>query len=124
MFGTGAASFGRPKVWSTVPPARVPNIGTTHCAIEQDFLVAMDKLSISLDESLAQTVREAAAAEDLSVSAWLSAAAQDRIRNRLLRVALDSDDREFGALSETDVNALVAHARARAIVTGPRVGAA
>jgi hypothetical protein len=84
----------------------------------------MDKLSISLDEGLAQVVRDAAAGEQLSVSAWLSAAAQDRIRNRMLRVALDADAAEFGAMTPQEISTLVETARARAIVTDPRSTAA
>jgi hypothetical protein len=84
----------------------------------------VDKLSISLDESLAQVVRDAAADENLSVSAWLSAAAQDRIRHRLLRLALDADADEFGSMSDDEIDEIVAAARATAIVTTPRSSAA
>ena len=42
-------------------------------------LVAIDKLSISLDESLAQIVRDAAAEENITVSAWLANAAGKRL---------------------------------------------
>ncbi len=86
--------------------------------------MAMDKISISLDDSLAQVVRDAAAEEHLSVSAWISAAAQDRIRNRLLRIALDADAEVFGQMSPEEIAALVAEARERAIVTDPRSDAA
>jgi hypothetical protein len=84
----------------------------------------VDKLSISLDEALAQVVRDAAAEENLSVSAWLAAAAQDRIRNRLLRLALDADALEFGAMPNDEIESIVAAARANAIVTDPRSDAA
>ncbi len=86
--------------------------------------MAIDKLSISLDQALAEVVREAAAKENLSVSAWLSAAAQDRIRNRLLRLALDADEAEFGAIGGDEVDSLVLKARAQAIVTNPHIDAA
>ncbi len=86
--------------------------------------MAMDKLSISLDESLTQVIRDAAADDNVSVSAWISAAAQDRIRNRLLRLALDADADQFGPISECDLDRLVREARATAIVTGPRAEAA
>lgn len=86
--------------------------------------MAMDKLSISLDESLTRIIREAAADEDLSVSAWLSAAAQDRIRNRLLRVALDADAAEQGGMSIEEMETFVRAARSDAIVTTPYHSAA
>lgn len=81
--------------------------------------MAVDKLSVSFDEELAGVVREAAAEEGLSVSAWLSNAAQDRIRNRLLRVALDELARDIGPMSAEEAARLVAEARAKAVVTGP-----
>jgi hypothetical protein len=82
--------------------------------------MAIDKLSISMDESLTEVIRSAAVAEGVSVSAWLTDAAQDRIRNRSLRVALDADEPEISALSDAELDALVRRARANAIVTGAK----
>ncbi|MGH8897296.1 MAG: ribbon-helix-helix protein, CopG family [Egibacteraceae bacterium] len=81
--------------------------------------MAVDKLSVSLDEDLADVVREAAAEEGVSVSAWLSAAAQDRIRNRLLRVALDELARDTAPMNADEAARLVAEARQAATVTRP-----
>lgn len=81
--------------------------------------MAVDKLSVSFDEELAGVVREAAAQEGVSVSAWLSAAAQDRIRNRLLRVALDELARDIEPMSPEEAARLVAEARQTATVTRP-----
>jgi hypothetical protein len=81
--------------------------------------MAVDKLSVSLDEELAAVVREAAADEGMTVSAWLSAAAQDRVRNRLLRVALDELADEMVPLDAAEVARLVADARQNALVTRP-----
>lgn len=81
--------------------------------------MAVDKLSVSFDEELAGIVREAAAEEGVSVSAWLSVAAQDRIRNRLLRVALDELAREVDPVGSEEAARLVAEARQRAMVTRP-----
>ena len=86
-------------------------------------LVAIDKLSISLDESLAQIVRDAAAEENITVSAWLANAAQDRIRNRLLGLALEIDNPEIVALSTEELMQIVSVARSQAIVTNPQRGA-
>lgn len=84
--------------------------------------MAIDKLSISLDETLAQIVRDAAAEENITVSAWLANAAQDRIRNRLLGLALDANAGPEGRMPIEEVHALVAEARSRAIVTQPKRG--
>lgn len=75
------------------------------------------KLSVSFDEELAGVVRDAAAREGLTVSAWLADAAEDRVRNELLGVALDeltSDD----PMTPEESARLVAEARRAAIVTG------
>lgn len=85
--------------------------------------MAIDKLSISLDESLAQIVRDAAAEENITVSAWLANAAQDRIRNRLLGLALEIDNPEIVALSTEELMQIVSVARSQAIVTNPHRGA-
>ena len=80
--------------------------------------MAVDKLSVSLDADLASVVRQAAAEEGLSVSAWLSEAAQARIRNRLLRVALDEIADAAGPVQPEGAAQLVAEARARGTLTG------
>lgn len=84
--------------------------------------MAVNKLSVSLDEELAVTVREAAAEEGVSVSAWLSTAAEDRIRSRLLRVALDELAREEGPMSAEEAAQRVAEARRKATVVRPGAG--
>jgi hypothetical protein len=81
--------------------------------------VPADKLSVSFDEELAAVVREAAADEGMTVSAWLSEAARDRVRNRLLRIALDELAAEMGPLDPAEAARLVAEARRHAIVTLP-----
>ena len=58
--------------------------------------------------------------EGVSVSAWLSDAAQDRIRNRSLRNALDVDEPEIAALSDSELQVLVDRARANIVVTKPK----
>ncbi|MGH8907047.1 MAG: hypothetical protein ACRD0K_11135 [Egibacteraceae bacterium] len=57
----------------------------------------------------------------VSVSAWLSAA-QDRIRNRLLRVALDELGRDVEPMSHEEAARLVAEARQAATITRPGRG--
>jgi hypothetical protein len=82
--------------------------------------VSIDKLSISMEPELASVVREAAAEDGVSVSSWLSSAAHDRIRNRLLRRALDAEAIEFGPLTTREVEDLVAEAFADGILVGPK----
>jgi hypothetical protein len=83
-------------------------------------LVTVEKLSISMDAALAKVIRSAAAEEGVSVSTWLSNAAQARARQRALRHALRDYADEHGALSAKDVSALVEAARRRSIVTRAR----
>ena len=84
--------------------------------------MTVDKLSVSFDAELARVVREAAAEEGLSVSAWLSSAAADRIRNRLLRVALDEVAHQTEPMSPDEAARLVAQARQTATITRPGAG--
>lgn len=76
------------------------------------------KLSVSLDQELAEVVRAAAAEEGESVSSWMASAATARLRNRLLGHAVAELLAE-SQLSEDELqNALVA-ARSNAIHTDP-----
>jgi hypothetical protein len=69
-----------------------------------------EKLSISLDSELVESVRAAAAQDGMSLSTWLAEAALARVRQRDLRVALDGGDRGR-PLSDAEIDALVAAAR-------------
>jgi hypothetical protein len=80
----------------------------------------VSRLSVSLDEELAGVVRDAAAAEGVSLSAWISSAAQERVRDRLLRVALDGIAAEVGTLDMEAAGRLVDEARRGAIVPRAR----
>jgi len=78
------------------------------------------KLSVSVEEDLAEVVRAAAADEGVTISAWLAAAASHRIRNRLLGAALEVALSESDGLDEETLQALAAQARSAATVTSPR----
>jgi hypothetical protein len=57
-----------------------------------DIIVCMtqvDRFSVTMPPELGEGVRQAAARQGTSVSAWLSEAAADRLRNELLGIALD-----------------------------------
>ena len=86
--------------------------------------MAVKKLSVSFDADLADAIRDAAAEEGVSMSTWLASAAAAKARRRFLRAALDEFAEDEGALSEEDIDRLIAEARQRSIVTKPRRGAA
>ena len=84
--------------------------------------MATEKLSVSFDPDLAATIRAAAADEGVSVSQWLAGAAGAKARRRHLREALDAFAAEHGALTEDEIERIIA--RTRSEPTGGRRGAA
>ncbi len=56
----------------------------------------VEKLSVSLDPELSRALREAAEVDDVSVSAWMAEAVRQRLRNHMLRIALDEIMAEEG----------------------------
>jgi hypothetical protein len=66
--------------------------------------VHVDRLSVALDAELGTAVRQAAAEAGMSVSAWVGAAAADRIRNELLGAALDAYEADMGAFSDEELD--------------------
>lgn len=64
------------------------------------------KFSASLDDALLADVRAEAEAEGLTLSAWLSAAASDRLRLKRLRRVLDDWEAEHGSISDAELAAL------------------
>ena len=65
----------------------------------------VDRLSITLDPDLGKAVRDAAGRTGTSVSAWLGAAAADRLRNDILGAALDEWEAADGPFSDTELDA-------------------
>lgn len=80
--------------------------------------VSAEKLSVSFDPSLAATVRAAAADEGVSVSMWLSGAAEAKARRRRLREALDAFAVEHGELTDADIDRIIGDARAESTIVG------
>jgi len=80
--------------------------------------VAAEKFSVSFDPGLAATVRAAAAEEGVSVSMWLSGAAEAKARRRHLREALDVFAAEHGELTDDDIDRIIDDARAQSTVVG------
>jgi predicted transcriptional regulator len=64
--------------------------------------MTMDRISITVDPELGQAVRQAAAAEGVSVSSWASEALADRVRRHSLRAFLDDWEAEQGPFTEED----------------------
>lgn len=64
----------------------------------------MDRFSVTMAPELGEGVRQAAARQGISVSAWLAEAAADRLRNELLGAALDAWESEDGPFAETELN--------------------
>lgn len=60
---------------------------------------------MAMPPELGKGVRQAAARQGISVSAWLSDAAADRLRNELLGAALDVWEAEDGAFTEAELDA-------------------
>ncbi len=81
------------------------------------------KMSVSFDAELADMVRDAAASEGVTMSTWLASAAAAKARRRQLRAALDELAADQGALTNEDIDRLIASARERSVVTQPRRGA-
>lgn len=86
--------------------------------------MASEKLSISLEATLAGAVRAAAHAQDVSISTWIAEAAQARVRQHRLREALAAFAEEHGDLTDDEVDRLITAARAQSTVTRPAKDAA
>ncbi|HJZ00191.1 MAG TPA: hypothetical protein VJ305_05685, partial [Streptosporangiaceae bacterium] len=72
-----------------------------------DIIVCMaqvDRFSVTMPPELGEGVRQAAARQGTSVSAWLSEAAADRLRNELLGAALDAWESEDGSFTEAELD--------------------
>jgi hypothetical protein len=86
----------------TTPCRLALNIGVC------DIIVCMaqvDRFSVTMPPDLGEGVRRAAERQGVSVSAWLSQAAADRLRNELLGAALDDWESEHGSFTEAELNA-------------------
>ncbi len=65
--------------------------------------MGVEKMSVSFDLELGEAIRRSATDSSQSVSAWLAAAARDRLRLEALGDAIVAWEREFGALTDTEV---------------------
>lgn len=65
--------------------------------------MAMDRFSFTMERAVGTAVREAAARAGVSISAWLVAAAEDRLRNQLLGDALEAWEQADGAFTADEL---------------------
>ncbi|HVF15013.1 MAG TPA: hypothetical protein VM942_10460 [Acidimicrobiales bacterium] len=65
--------------------------------------MSVEKMSVSFELGLGEAIRTSAEAAGSSVSAWLAAAARDRLRLEALGDAVAAWEHEFGPLSEAEV---------------------
>jgi hypothetical protein len=114
-----------PAFW-TPPPNMISGEGRRGRSMHMSVCVTVicmqvDRLSITMDPDLGSSVRAAAARSGLSVSAWLAAAAADRLRNELLGAALDAWEAESAPFSDKELDAA---ARVLGLSRGSRDSAA
>ena len=64
--------------------------------------MGVEKMSVSFDLKLGAAIREAAADDDESVSAWLAEAARSRLRRLALNQALADFQAEFGEFTDQE----------------------
>jgi hypothetical protein len=66
-------------------------------------LMAVRKISVSLDEHVVELARRAAEAQGKSLSAWLSDTAEHAARIQAGIGAMDEWEAEYGAFTEEDI---------------------
>jgi hypothetical protein len=64
----------------------------------------VERFSLTMDPHLGAAVRQAAERAGLSVSAWLSKAAAERVRNEALGFALERWEEEYGPITEEELD--------------------
>jgi hypothetical protein len=65
--------------------------------------MGVEKMSVSFDLELGEAIRASAQDAHQTVSAWLAAAARDRLRLEALGQAVASWEEEFGPLTDAEV---------------------
>ncbi|MHB8466976.1 MAG: hypothetical protein ACYDH6_12940 [Acidimicrobiales bacterium] len=65
--------------------------------------MGVEKMSVSFDLELGEQIKTSATRQGESVSAWLAAAARDRLRNQALGEAVDAWQKEFGRLTDAEM---------------------
>ncbi len=71
-------------------------------------MTQVDRLSVTMPPEIGAAVRNAAARTGMSVSTWLTVAAEQRLRSELLAAALDLWEAEDGPFTDAELNAAAA----------------
>lgn len=87
-------------------------IPAAHGKTKYDCVMAVERLTVSIESELALAVREAAEADEQNLSAWLADAARRQLATRGLRDVVAAWEREHGAFNDEEL------AAARALVDG------
>ncbi len=69
------------------------------------LVVAVERITVSLDAELAAAIRDAAEADEQSVSAWLADAARRQLASRGLRDVIADWEVEHGAFTPDELAA-------------------
>jgi hypothetical protein len=64
----------------------------------------VERFSLTMDPKLGAAVRQAAERAGMSVSAWVSKAAAERVRNEALGFALERWEEENGPITEEELD--------------------
>jgi hypothetical protein len=83
----------------------------------------VDRLSVTMPSELGEAVRTAAGQANISVPAWLSAAAAQQRRHELLGAALDAWQAEDGLFTDAELEAAAAKLDVAAAALGVRAAA-
>lgn len=65
--------------------------------------MGVEKMSVSFDLDLGDKIKEAAAAQGTSVSAWLAEAARHQLRNDALGEAIKAWEEVYGPITEEEM---------------------
>jgi hypothetical protein len=68
-----------------------------------DVLMVAERITISLDKELAEALRQAAAADNVNVSAWVAMSLQHSLRTRGLAAVIADWEAEHGAFTEAEL---------------------
>lgn len=68
-----------------------------------DVLMAVERLTISLDADLAEAIRVAAEADAENVSSWIAEAARHRLSTRGLGTVIKEWERKHGAFTKGEL---------------------
>lgn len=68
-----------------------------------DRAMVAERITISIDAQLAEALRDAAADDDMNVSAWASEAIEQQLNQRGLRAVIDDWEAEHGGFTDDEL---------------------